>query len=410
MLLRTFARGLAVALCPALCLACGGDKSAPPGAYDTSTGASGTSADGAGGAPPKEPCATPPSDPGDTSLFEAYEDYFRFGVALNGYVFSDRDLERSELAAKHFNRTTAENAMKWGSVQPLEGAFEFEPVDTFIEFAEARGMQVHGHTLVWHQQTPEWVFQDENGDLIDREGLLARLEDHMSAFADRYGSRIAYWDVVNEALDDAGGYRSTSWRSIIGNDYMVEAYMMADRYFPDAKLVYNDYSLWVPAKRDAAINMIAYLRSSGARVDAIGMQGHYDLVRPAEQQLDEALTAFGDADLEVLITELDVDVLPREGAGANISDTEDPAAALDPYTECLTRSADAAMAARWATLFEVFVRHADIISSVTVWGLDDGMSWLNNWPVQGRTNHPLLFDRELQPKSSYFSVIRQATR
>lgn len=407
MLPRTFACRLTLWLCPALLPACGGDKSAPPGLYDTSTGG-GTSNEGAGGAPPKEPCATPPAVSGDASLFEAYEDYFRIGVALNGYVFSDNDPARSELAGKHFNRATAENAMKWGSVQPLEGVFNFESVDTFIDFAEARDMQVHGHTLVWHQQTPEWVFQDENGDAIDREGLLARLEDHMSALAERYGSRVAYWDVVNEALEDGGGYRSTPWRTIIGNDYMVEAYMMADRYFPDAKLVYNDFSMWVPAKRDAAISMIEYLRRSGARVDAIGMQGHYNLVRPTEKELDDALTAYADADLEVLITELDVDVLPREGTGANISDTEDPAAGLDPYTECLTRSADAAMAARWASLFDVFVRHADTISSVTVWGLDDAMSWLNNWPIQGRTNHPLLFDRELEPKSSYVSVLRAA--
>jgi len=405
MLRYSFLRSATCLLCAALSwTGCGGDSSLPPGGYDPRlTGGNSSSTTGA-----TDPCAQPPDVAEDSALKTAFENHFAIGVALNNPVFSNTDTARAELAAKHFNRTTAENAMKWSSIEPIEGEFQFESSDTFVEFAEAHAMQVHGHVLVWHQQTPDWVFQDASGGRIDRDGLVARLEAHMSALAERYGSRIGSWDVVNEAFEDSGELRTTPWLEILGGDYIEQVFAMADRFFPDAKLVYNDYSLYVPAKRDAAIAMAEGLRAAGVRIDAIGEQGHYNLTRPTTSELDATLTAFAAADLDILVTELDVDVLPRDTTGADLDDTMELDPSVNPYVDCLPESVDQSIATRWASLFAVFAKHADSISSITFWGLDDSQSWLNNFPVRGRTNYPLLFDRQLQPKAAYAGVVGQA--
>ena len=390
---------------------CGGDRSAPPGGHDlTSSGTTahatgGGAGAGSGGA---EACAEPATVSDESSLKTAFQEHFAIGVALNNSVFSGRDAARAELATKHFNRATAENAMKWALIEPSEAEFEFEGSDAFVEFAEARGMQIHGHVLVWHQQTPDWVFLDRSGDPIDRASLLARLEAHMSALSERYGSRIGSWDVVNEAFENSGALRPTPWLEIIGSDYIEQAFALADRYFPDAKLVYNDYSLFLSGKRDATIRLVESLRQAGVRIDAVGMQGHYNLERPYREELEATLDAFAAIDLEILVTELDVDVLPRATMGADLDDSMPPDPAIDPYTECVPESVDRTIAARWGELFGVFVSRRDAISGVTFWGLDDSQSWLNNFPAQGRTNYPLLFDRQLRPKSAYVNVVKQA--
>ena len=407
MLRYPFLQSAPCLLCVALTwTGCGGDSSLPPGGHDPRlTGGSSSSTTGAA-----DPCAQPEDVPPESALKTAFEDHFAIGVALNNAVFSNMDAPRAALAAKHFNRATAENVMKWAPIQPTEGEFDFESADTFVEFAEAHSMQIHGHVLVWHQQTPDWVFQDASGGRIDREGLLARLEAHMSALAEHYGSRIGSWDVVNEAFEDSGALRTTPWLEILGDDYIEQVFAMADRFFPDAKLVYNDYSMFLPGKRDAAIAMAQSLREAGVRIDAVGMQGHYNLTRPTTGELDAALTAFAAADLDILVTELDVDVLPRDTMGADLDDTMELDPAVNPYVDCVPESVDQTIAARWSALFMVYANHSDSISSITFWGLDDSQSWLNNFPVRGRTNYPLLFDRQLLPKTAYTSVVRQAER
>ena len=408
MLRDLFSRYTPCLLCGALgWTGCGGDPSLPPGGTDPRLTGGSSSSTTTGGS---EPCAQPGDVAPESMLKTEFEDHFAIGVALNNPVFSNDDEPRAALAAKHFNRTTAENAMKWSSIEPTEGQFVWDSADAFVEFAEAHEMQVHGHVLVWHQQTPAWVFQNESGGAIDRDGLLARVEAHMNALAERYGSRIGSWDVVNEAFDDSGALRATPWLEIIGSDYIEQVFAMADRIFPDAKLVYNDYSLYLPGKRDAAIAMAAALREAGVRIDAIGEQGHYNLTRPTTTELDAALSAFAAADLDILVTELDVDVLPRDTTGADLDDTMEPDPAIDPYVDCMSVSMDHTVATRWSELFAVYVHHAEAISSITFWGLDDSQSWLNNFPVRGRTNYPLLFNRLLQPKSAYAHVVGEAER
>src|SRR5690606_10794372 len=182
--------------------------------------------------------------------------------------------------------------------------------DQYVEFGRQRGMQVHGHVMVWHQQTPAWVFQNADGSQVDAQTLWQRLEDHMRTLAERYGDDIAYWDIVNEAFTDSGELRASPWLDILGDDYIAHVFELADTLLPNTGLVYNDYSLFLPNKRDAVVDLVLDLRSRGIRIDAVGMQGHYGLSRPRTDELESALRAYGDAGVRVLITELDLDVLP----------------------------------------------------------------------------------------------------
>lgn len=353
------------------------------------------------------------SEPIDVSslptLAAAFAPHFRVGAALSPDTFQNSDTAAASLVEQQFNQISPENVLKWSEVNPRPGVYRFDVTDAFVEFGEQRGMQVHGHVLVWHQQTPDWVFRDDNGGQISAEALWKRLESHITQVAGRYGGRIKYWDVVNEAFEDDGSLRDTPWRQILGDDYLAEVFALADRLLPDSKLVYNDYSLFLPNKRDAVVALVNDLKTRNIRIDAVGMQGHYKLDRPRPEEVGAAITAYAGAKVEVLISELDLDVLPSERSvqGADLDDTETYDARLNPYGQCLPKNAEEAIAARWAQLFATFTNHADAISSVTFWGVSDGYSWLNDWPVRGRTNYPLLFDRNHQPKSAFKSVLMQ---
>ncbi len=395
---------------PALLLlgACGGDPEGAgrPGVRDSSD-------------LPAPVVGTSSCDPGlgapligpQVTLAEAYAPYFKLGVAVGSRVSSGRDPLAAELAAQQYNRATPENAFKWQSLQPREGQFDFTQAEEFLSFAESHAMEVHGHTIVWHQQVPAWVFEAAPGAELTRELLLARLGAHMSALAERLGARVQYWDVVNEAFNDDGSLRSSPWRTIIGPDYLEQAFMLADRYFPNAKLVYNDFGMESAGKRDAVVQMVRGFRAKSIRIDAIGTQGHFRIDAPPLSAIDQAITAFADAGAEVLVTELDVDVLPSatQDQRADLSLSAELTERLNPYTECLPTNVAEQAALRWGALFELFLAHHDAISAVTLWGVSDGHSWLNNWPVNGRTNYALLFDRELRPKTAYQSVVDAAS-
>jgi endo-1,4-beta-xylanase len=234
----------------------------------------------------------------------------------------------------------------------------------------------------------------------------------MGALAKHFGNRVKYWDVVNEAFRHDGSLRDTPWRSIIGDDYLDQVFLLAGKHFPNAKLVYNDFNLEIPAKRDAVVKLVHDFNARGVRIDAIGTQSHFQLEEPTLEAIDEALSAFARAGVEVLVSELDVDVLPPAYAnqGADLSVNAELSAQLNPYQDCLPNEVGARAAQRWADIFAVFSRHADHVHSVTLWGVSDKSSWLNNWPVKGRTNYALIFDRELRPKQSWRRVIEVAGR
>ncbi|MFH5831200.1 endo-1,4-beta-xylanase [Halalkalibaculum sp. DA384] len=344
------------------------------------------------------------------SLARAYQDQFNIGVALNRFQVEGETPEATPLITNHFNSITPENLLKWERVHPQPDEYNFGPADCFVEFGEKNEMFIVGHTLVWHSQVPDWVFKDENGEDLGREALLQRMKAHIDSVAGRYRGRIDGWDVVNEAVLDEGGMRETKWYQIIGEDYVEKAFEYADQAAPDAELYYNDYNLWKPEKRQAAIDLVKRLQEKGIRIDGIGMQAHLKIDHPPVQMVEESIEAFAGLGVKVMITELDIDVLPGKGeVSADVGSAEDAGdtvpEALNPYREGLPDSVQQQLTDRYVELFELFKKHRNKISRVTFWGLNDGQSWLNNFPIPGRTNYPLLFDREYQPKPALEAVL-----
>jgi endo-1,4-beta-xylanase len=349
-------------------------------------------------------------DATQVSLAQTYARAFKIGVAINGSVYESRDPAAAALVAAQFNRVTPENELKWGSLERQPGVLDFSQADAFVAYAARHGMEVHGHALVWHHQVPAWVFQNDAGAPATRAQLLDRLDRHMRALAEHFQGRVPYWDVVNEAFNDDGSLRDTPWRKILGEDYLAEVFLLAHKHFPEAKLVYNDFSMEKPGKRDAAVRLVQTFRQRGVRIDAIGTQSHFQLTTPTLEAIDESLAAFAGAGVEVLVSELDVDVLPPayQNQGADLSVNAELSAQLNPYPECLPSDVAERAAQRWADIFKVFSKHSKHVHSVTLWGVSDRYSWLNNWPVRGRTNYALLFDRDLRAKRSWQSVIEAA--
>lgn len=344
------------------------------------------------------------------TLRNVYGDDFLIGVALNTGMVSGANPRAAEIAAKQFSSLTPENDMKWQAVHPERDRYDFKASDAYVEFGQKHRMEVIGHTLVWHSQTPEWVFQGGNGGPATREVLLQRMRDHIHTVVGRYKGRIKGWDVVNEAISDGPqGLRDSPWRRIIGDDFIDHAFRFAREADPMAGLYYNDYGLEDRNKRARTIMMLKGLLERGVPIDAVGMQGHYSLKWPETGEVEQGIKDFAALGLKVMITELDVDVLPSKGAVgvADIDRREEVDPALNPFTRGLPDDMQQILAKRYGELFDVFLRHRAKLTRVTLWGLDDGHSWLNHFPIRGRTNHPLLIDRQLQPKPAFFEVLRK---
>ncbi|HEU4787447.1 MAG TPA: endo-1,4-beta-xylanase [Gemmatimonadaceae bacterium] len=346
--------------------------------------------------------------PTTTSLSEAFKGAFRIGAALNASQFTGRDTAGVAIVKTQFNTVTPENILKWESVHPRRGEYDFAAPDRYVEFGRANGMTVIGHTLVWHNQTPRWVFQDPSGGAASRDTLLARMRDHIHRVVGRYKGKIFGWDVVNEAVEEDGSLRRSPWFTIIGPDFIEKAYEYAHEADPSTQLYYNDYSLENAPKRNGAVALIKKLQSEGIHIAAVGLQGHYKLDWPTVAQIDSTIDAFAALGVKVNITELDVDVLPPAIGGQTAEVTARGArqAGSNPYATGLPDSVQQRLAERYAELFQVFMRHRDVIDRVTFWGVGDGDSWLNNWPVRGRTSYPLLFDRQHRPKPAFDAVMR----
>lgn len=344
---------------------------------------------------------------GGQTLKDAFQGDFRIGAAVNAAQFSEQDARGAALVKAQFNSITPENALKWENVHPRPDVFDFKKPDQYVAFGEKNRMFIIGHTLVWHNQTPRWVFQDGKGNPVDRDTLVRRMEDHIRTVVGRYRGRIAGWDVVNEALNEDGSLRQSPWLKIIGPDYIAKAFQVAHEADPQAELYYNDYNLEKEPKRKGALDLIRRLQQQGISVKAVGLQGHDKMAWPTVAQQDATIAAFARLGIEVNITELDIDVLPRatHKQGAEITLTAKSQPRLDPYSKGLPDAMQQALARRYADLFGVFLKHRGAIGRITFWGVTDGDSWLNDWPVKGRTSYPLLFDREGEPKAAFAAVL-----
>jgi len=347
------------------------------------------------------------------TLKEAYQNDFLIGVAINQGQFSGEDANGAAIIREQFSSISPENVLKWSSIHPDPGTngYNFGPADQYVAFGEANHMTIVGHTLVWHNQTPKWVFQDANGrplsgtNAADRELLLQRMRDHIHTVVSRYKNRIKIWDVVNEALNQNGTLRKSSWDRIIGDDYIEKAFQYAHEADPDAILRYNDFSLEDEPKRSAAIALIQKLQSEGVPVTAIGLQDHVQMKWPSVERLDETISKFAALGVKVMITELDVNVLGGRRT-AEVTEMGNPGGS-NAYTNGLPPAVQEELTQRYADLFGVYVKHRHDIALVTLWGVTDKDSWLNSW---GRVNYPLLFDRAGQPKPAFNAVIRVGLR
>ncbi|MES2179871.1 MAG: endo-1,4-beta-xylanase [Gemmatimonadota bacterium] len=350
-----------------------------------------------------------PVNPG---LKDAYKDAFLIGTALNPRQFGGTDTMGIRLIDKHFNAATPENVMKPQPIHPQPGQYNWAPADAYVAFNEAHGITTIGHTLVWHSQTPAWFFTDSAGKPKTREAMLALMKDHIYTVVGRYKGRVKGWDVVNEALNEDGTMRQSPWFRTVGADFVIKAFQYAHEADPAAQLFYNDYNLATPAKRDGAVRLAKSIRDAGIPVAGINTQEHHKIDSPSITLIDSTFIAIRNAGFHANVTELDVDVLPR-GAGPNTADVAARAQAVangNPYTAGLPDSMQTKLAKRYEDLFRVYLKHADIIDRVTFWGTDDGSSWLNGFPVPGRTNHALLFDRKGNTKPAYDAVMALALK
>ena len=349
---------------------------------------------------------TPVASPAG-GLKDAFRSAFLIGTALAPKQFAEQDSASVALVRREFNAITPENVLKWQHVHPEPARYDFGPADRYVDFGERNGMFVVGHTLVWHSQTPRWVFENAQGQPLTRDELLARMKDHIATVVGHYKGRIKGWDVVNEALNEDGTLRESPWLRIIGPDYLAKAYEFAHEADPAAELYYNDYNLDYPAKRDGAVRLVRSLQARGIRVHAIGTQEHLKLRTPSVALVDSSLRAFAALGVKVNVTELDIDLLPAatRNTTADVSVSAGPGPGLDPYKGGLPDSLQQALAKRYEDLFRVYLAHRDVIDRVTFWGVADHDSWLNGWPVRGRTSYPLLFDRQNRPKPAYDRVM-----
>lgn len=347
----------------------------------------------------------------DPALKDVLQDKFLIGVALNTRQSSGNDTAATRIVREHFNAIVAENCMKSAEIHPEIDRYNFTQADEFVQFGVDNNLTVTGHCLIWHSQLPPWFCVDENGENVTPEVLKERMKEHISTVVGRYKGVIKGWDVVNEAILEDGSYRKSKFYEILGEEFIPLAFQYAEEADPDAELYYNDYNEWYPGKRETVVRLINTLKERGIRIDGIGMQGHVGMTNPTIETYQETIDDYVTAGVKVLITELDMSPLPepRRMGGANLADMESYRKEIDPYTEGLPENVAQAWNERMMDLFNLFLENSDNVLRVTMWGVSDTDSWKNNFPVRGRTDYPLLFDRDHQPKGVVTQLISQLT-
>ena len=338
----------------------------------------------------------------NVGLKDAYKDYFTIGVALNQRNVSD-DAQKA-LVVKQFNSVTAENDWKPGEIHPKEGVWNFERADKIADFCRQNGIKMRGHCLCWHSQFADWMFTDAKGKPVTKEVFYERLRDHIQTIMKRYKDVVYAWDVVNEAMADDGGgprwgfgrrgqepspYRQSRHFQLCGDEFIAKAFQFAREADPDVLLFYNDYSCVDEGKRERIYNMVKKMKDAGVPIDGIGMQGHYNIYFPSEEQLEKAIVRFKEIVKHINITELDLRMNNESGGQLMFSRGE--AKPMPAYMSTLQTD-------QYARLFKVFRKHADVIDNVTFWNLGDKDSWL------GVNNHPLPFDENYRPKACFRAI------
>jgi len=334
------------------------------------------------------------------SLKKIFEKDFVIGTALNTGQIEQKDSTADALIKSQFNAATPENIMKAEVIHPQWDKYDFTIADKLIEYGQKNNIKINGHTLIWHSQLPAYA---RNIKSID--SFKTFFAGHINTVAGRYSGKIFSWDVVNEALNEDGTMRKSIFLEHLGDNFVTEAFRLAAAASPHTELYYNDYNNEQPAKRAGCIVLIKKIKAAGVRIDGVGIQGHWHIGKIPLKEIEESILQYSALGLKVMFTELDIEVLPRNFSGADVNQRMKEDASLNPYVKGLPDSVQQQLANDYAALFDLFLKHKDKITRITFWGVDDGQSWLNGWPVRGRTNHPLLFDRNFQPKPAFYKVV-----
>ena len=316
-------------------------------------------------------------------LKEKFKDYFHIGAAVNVRSIQIHD----ELIKKHFDSITCDNAMKYISVCNNPNQYNFEYADKIYEYAKKNNMVMRGHNFVWHNQTPDWLFKNK-----DRKELLEQLANHVKLVGGHYQELIYAWDVINEAIEDRTDQylRQTKWKEVLGDNYIHEVFCLVKDNLPNCQLFYNDYNEYMPSKKDKIVKMVKEQLAQGTPIEGIGLQCHISIERPTMDEMKRAIEEYAKLGLRIHITEMDVSMY-KEWLGKQI---ENPSEKLFEQQAMAYKNA-----------FKVFMEYHDVIDNVTLWGVADDLTWLDDFPVEGRKNWPLLFDVNHQPKKAFYEIM-----
>jgi endo-1,4-beta-xylanase len=331
----------------------------------------------------------------EKGLKDYYKAYFPMGVAVKPSMMKAG--AEADLILAQFNSLTAENAMKMGPIHPEENRYNWLPADSIADFAAQNSLKLRGHALCWHNQTPNWLFTDSMGKQVSKTVLLARMKRHITDVVSRYKGKIYAWDVVNEAVPDTTDaiYRASKFYEIIGEEFIQRAFEYAHEADPNAVLFYNDYDTENTKKRAKIYTLLKGLVEKGVPIHGVGLQAHWSLYEPSAASLDSSIVQFSSLGLKVQITEMDVSIHPK---------LNEPVAGVFQGKSELLPEMNEKQAQHYKMLFEVFRKHKDKITGVTFWNLSDKSTWLDNFPVKGRKDYPLLFDQKYQPKKAFKAV------
>jgi len=338
----------------------------------------------------------------DSSLKDHFQHDFLIGTAMNASDIQEKDSRTKYLIPVQFNSISPENIMKCEVIHPAWNVYRFDLADKYVAYGQKHHMFIVGHTLIWHSQLSTFVKNIGSSD-----SLILFMTNHINTVAGRYSGKVNSWDVVNEALNEDGSLRNSIFLEKLGEDYIRKAFELAAKAAPGAELYYNDYNIEQPKKRAGVIALVKKLKTSGTRIDGIGIQGHWSIKGPSLEDIENSILEFSALGLKVSFTELDITCLPNpwDMTGAEVNQHYENSPNMNPYPGGLPDSLQQKLATCYEGLFKLFIKHKDKIERVTFWGTCDGQSWLNNWPIKGRTNYPLLFDRDCKSKPAFEKVI-----
>jgi len=334
------------------------------------------------------------------SLKDAFKNDFGIGTALNNRQIEEKDSLAAVLIPHQFNMATPENIMKAEVLHPQWATYNFDMADKMVAYCKKHDIKLNAHTLIWHSQLPAFARRIQSVD-----SFKTFFNDHIKTVAARYDGKVYSWDVVNEALNEDGTMRKSIFLQKLGDDFVTDAFRIAQAAAPNTELYYNDYNNEQPAKRAGCIALIKKIQAAGVRIDGVGIQGHWHLGKMPLKDIEESIIQYSALGLKVMFTELDIEVLKRDFQGADVGQRMRADSTTNPYKNGLPDSVQQKLASDYKALFQLFLKYKDNIDRVTFWGVNDAQSWLNGWPVPGRTNYPLLFDRNFKPKPAFYAVM-----